>query len=113
MHYFHIRLGETEDSIPVAIKVSTGTVMYHREYNCYEKMNAMTDKVCEKYGIPFIYHTDDFLFYKTIAMTMLDIDLLSLQRKFGSFSIDSILIFFRDMVSSQIDFSMELKRNNQ
>lgn len=106
MHYFHIHLGETEDNTPVAIKVSTATVMYHREYNCYEKMDAMTDKVCEKYGIPFIYHTDDFLLYKTMAMTMLDTDLLSLQRKFGSFSRDSILIFFRDMVSFQMDFSI-------
>lgn len=79
--------------------MSKYTIHYEREYICYEKMNALTDKVCEKYGIPFIYHTDEFLNYKTMAMTMLDSDLLSLHKKLGSFSKDTILIFFRDMVS--------------
>lgn len=62
-------------------------------------MDAMTDQECEKYGIPFIYHFDEFSHYKTMAMTMLDTDLLSLREKFGSFSKDTIVIFFRDMVS--------------
>lgn len=36
-------------------------------------MNPMTDEMAEKFGIPFIYHIEDLLNFKTIAMTMLDI----------------------------------------
>lgn len=94
--------GETEDQIPVAIKFSNGytSVFYNREYNCYERMGAMTDVGVEKYGIPFIYHCDEFLHYKTMAMTLLDADLLNLHKKYGGFSKNALLIIFRDMVST-------------
>lgn len=94
-------LGETVDGTPVAIKLTAvyDLESYTQELECYNKMNATMDKVCEKYGIPFIYHSGEFLGYKTIAMTILGgLDLYWLRAEFGSFSKDSILIIFRDMV---------------
>lgn len=93
---FDQNLGKTDDDTPVAIKVTPTYDLesYKQEYNCYEKLNAMTNKVCEKYGILFVYHAGDFLNYKTLAMTRLDFTLDT----FDSFSKDSILIIFRDMV---------------
>lgn len=61
-------------------------------------MDAMTNMECEKYGVPFIYHTDTFYGYKTMAMTLLDTDLWSLYNKTGPFSKETILIIFRDTV---------------
>lgn len=66
-------------------------------------MNATTDRMCEKYGIPFIYHCGEFLEFKTMTMTMFESDLDSLYEKFGSFSRDTILIIFRDMVRGIFD----------
>lgn len=83
-------------SIPVAIKVMGKFNEY--EFNAYKKMDAMIDKKCEKFGVPFIYYSGEFLNMKTLAMTRLDINLNSLQRKLGAFSKDTLLIINRDMV---------------
>ncbi|XP_037045820.1 casein kinase I-like [Bradysia coprophila] len=91
--------GVLADGTPVAIKFMNDSSEYFaREYNCFEKMNATVHKQCEKFGIPFIYHTGNFLNFKTIAMTLLDTDLQSLHKKVGPFSEDSILILFKDLV---------------
>lgn len=92
-------LGKTENNISVAIKFSTGPdKFYKQEMKCYDKLEALTNMECLKYGVPFIYHTDIFYNYKTIVMTNLDTDLQSLHRRIGTFSKDSILIVFRDAV---------------
>lgn len=91
--------GETGDGTEVAIKVTSKEKLnaHEKELKLYEKMNATMDKVCEKYGVPFIYHAGDFLDYKTMVMTMLDRNVDSLKDKFG-FSRDTFLIILRDMV---------------
>lgn len=63
-------------------------------------MGATKNKECASYGIPFIYHTGELLNFKTMTMTLLDIDLKSLHKKIGSFSKDTILILFRDLVKT-------------
>lgn len=53
----------------IAIKVFVRFLdSYLAESTYYMKMNATMDKVCEKYGIPFIYHLGDFLDHKTMAV---------------------------------------------
>lgn len=89
------------DSTRVAIKfINDSSVYFGRELNCFVKMAATTNKECVRYGIPFIYHTDEFLNFKTMTMTLLDMDLKSLHKNFGPFSKDTILILFRDLVKS-------------
>lgn len=61
-------------------------------------MGATNDRACEKYGISFIFHTDNFLTYKTMVMTRLDVDLGTLRKKIGTFSKDSLIIIFRDLI---------------
>lgn len=85
---------------PVVIKFMKNSTLFKREHKCYDRMGATFNKDCEKYGITYIYHTDTFLSYKTMVMTKLDTDVLSLRDKIGSFSDDAILIIFRDLVSS-------------
>lgn len=93
-------LGRTGDGISVAIKVTAAnsTAEHELELKCYEKLNATVDRKSEKYGVPFIYHSGEFLDFKTMIMTKLDRTLDSLEYKFGVLSRDSILIMFRDLV---------------
>lgn len=95
-----IFLGKTGENTTVAIKFLNDSlvVLLKRELMCYERLDAMMDKDCIKYGVPFIYHTDKILNYNTVAMTMLDTDLRSQHQKIFSFSKETILIIFRDMV---------------
>lgn len=94
-----IHLGKIGDSTPVAIKFSNDSnVLHQRELRCYEQLDAINNKECMKYGIPFIYHIDMFFNYKTMVMTMLDTDLRSLHNRKRPFSKETILIIFRDTV---------------
>lgn len=96
-----IHSGKLIDNTEVAIKfINDSSVYFGRELKCFVKMSATTNKECTRFGIPFIYHTDEFLNYKTMTMTLLDIDLKSLHNKIGPFSKDTILIMFRDLVKS-------------
>lgn len=61
-------------------------------------MGATIDPECARYGIPFIYHIDEFFNFKTMTQTLLEMDLKSLHKKIGPFSKDSILILFRDLM---------------
>lgn len=92
------------DHIPVAIKLSEKFQMH--EYECYKELNALTNKTCEKYGVPFIYNCGEFLHFQMLAMTRLDTSLDFLLKTFGPFSKENILIIARDMVSYwlRIDF---------
>lgn len=76
------------------------------EYECYKELNALTNKTCEKYGVPFIYNCGEFLHFQMLAMTRLDTSLDFLLKTFGPFSKENILIIARDMVSYwlRIDF---------
>lgn len=64
-------------------------------------MNATKDQNSVKYGIPFVYHTDDFLDYKFIAMTKLDTDLKALRSMIGPLSKETFLILVKDSVSDK------------
>lgn len=93
-------LGKLDDGTPVAIKfMNDSSVYFDREYKCFEQMDATVHRRCEEFGIPFIYRTGDFLNFKTITMTLLDVDVETLHKKIGPFSEDAILILYRDLVN--------------
>lgn len=96
--HFNLVFAGEMNGTPVAIKFVQNSTMFKREYKCYEQMGATSSKDCEKFGTVYIYHTDTILDYSTMVMTKLDTKVLSARSKTDSFSDDTILIIFRDMV---------------
>lgn len=104
MKISEIFLGETSDHMPVAIKLSEKFQMH--EFDCYKELHALTNKTCEKFGVPFIHNHGEFFHFQMLAMTRLDTSLDTLLKLFAPFSKENILIIARDMVRCVVFFDM-------